>query len=569
MATLIPVQGNPFEDAVKPSTQVMTNEDLGISKLPVPTSETSEYLGAKVSFPESFKMFLGTMATTEPRALQDIILKSVDGAQGGEDAQGNPYVVIGGKPFYTNKEGLSPVDAVGFAGDLLQFIPVAKVASLAKGLATRLGLAGVTGGAISGAKETGAQILGSQQEFDTVKVGLDAAFSAGGQVVGDALIGYMRAKKPVFNASGEVSSQFKDVLKQSGINFDEFGEKGQQAIIDAYKTLGSKFGKEAERVTSVASAADTGRIPLTLGQATGDVRQIASEEAMRNAGRGKLAQNIMQRFDIAQKKAIEQEAGAVGQAIAPEARATTQTEAGGTLYEMIRGKQQQMKGAVTKAYDATDLRALNVPVSAVDEMPLRIQKVIQEQDLILDKELTPSAIKAFDEIKGAVPKMEGVNVTDINLKSLESTRKKLNAIYGTAANETDKKVISTIRNEFDKATGWRDYLSDWAKDNNVKVFNPCINFLREMNHTYAERVVVDQNNYYIDKCDICVVCIDDIDSSPGTIFEIVRFRELGKPVIAFGESGRHWSPHINSCISNYCDDLDSAIELLENMFDQQ
>lgn len=453
MATLIPVQGNPFEDAVKPSTQVMTNEDLGISKLPVPTSETSEYLGAKVSFPESFKMFLGTMATTEPRALQDIILKSVDGAQGGEDAQGNPYVVIGGKPFYTNKEGLSPVDAVGFAGDLLQFIPVAKVASLAKGLATRLGLAGVTGGAISGAKETGAQILGSQQEFDTVKVGLDAAFSAGGQVVGDALIGYMRAKKPVFNASGEVSSQFKDVLKQSGINFDEFGEKGQQAIIDAYKTLGSKFGKEAERVTSVASAADTGRIPLTLGQATGDVRQIASEEAMRNAGRGKLAQNIMQRFDLAQKKAIEQEAGVVGQTIAPEARATTQTEAGGTLYEMLRGKQQQMKGAVTKAYDATDLRALNVTVSAVDEMPLRIQKVIQEQDLILDKELTPSAIKAFDEIKGAVPKMEGVNVTDINLKSLESTRKKLNAIYGTAANETDKKVISTIRNEFDN---WLD-----------------------------------------------------------------------------------------------------------------
>lgn len=453
MATLIPVQGNPFEDAVKPSTQVMTNEDLGISKLPVPTSETSEYLGAKVSFPESFKMFLGTMATTEPRALQDIILKSVEGAQGGEDAQGNPYVVIGGKPFYTNKEGLSPVDAVGFAGDLLQFIPVAKVASLAKGLATRLGLAGVTGGAISGAKETGAQILGSQQEFDTVKVGLDAAFSAGGQVVGDALIGYMRAKKPVFNASGEVSSQFKDVLKQSGINFDEFGEKGQQAIIDAYKTLGSKFGKEAERVTSVASAADTGRIPLTLGQATGDVRQIASEEAMRNAGRGKLAQNIMQRFDLAQKKAIEQEAGVVGQTIAPEARATTQTEAGGTLYEMLRGKQQQMKGAVTKAYDATDLRALNVPVSAVDEMPLRIQKVIQEQDLILDKELTPSAIKAFDEIKGAVPKMEGVNVTDINLKSLESTRKKLNAIYGTAANETDKKVISTIRNEFDS---WLD-----------------------------------------------------------------------------------------------------------------
>jgi hypothetical protein len=49
--------------------------------------------------------------------------------------------------------------------------------------------------------------------------------------------------------------------------------------------------------------------------------------------------------------------------------------------------------------------------------------------------------------------MEGVTVTDINLKSLENTRKKLNSYYGTAANDTDRTVISTIRNEFDS---WLD-----------------------------------------------------------------------------------------------------------------
>jgi len=453
MATLTPVEGNPFESMAKPSTQVMTNEDLGIAKLPVPTSQTPEYLSAKVSLPESFKLFMGTMATTDPRALQDIILSSVEGAQGGEDEKGNPYVVIGGKPFYTNKEGLSPVDAVGFTGDIVQFLPVAKMASIAKGIASRLGIAGATSGAISATKETGAQMLGSQQEFDTLKVGLDTAFGAGGQAVGDALAGYIRAKKPVFNSAGEVSGQFKEILKQSGINFDEFGEKGKQAIVDAYKNLGSRFAQQAEKVTSVASAADTGRIPLTVGQATGDVRQIANEEAMRNAGRGSLAQKIMQRFDLAQRKAIEEEAGVVGSAIAPDARSVNQAEAGGTIYEMLRGQKQQMKGAVTKAYDATDLRALNIPVSAVDEMPLRIQKVIQEQNLVFDPKLTPSATEAFNEVKNAVPKMEGINVTDINLKSLESTRKKLNSYYGTAANDTDRTVISAIRNEFDN---WLD-----------------------------------------------------------------------------------------------------------------
>jgi hypothetical protein len=449
---LVPVEGNPFEGAT-PKQQPVTATSVGFEELPVPTAQTPEYLGAKVSLPESFKMFMGTMATTDPRALQDIILNSVEGARGGEDAEGNPYVVINGKPFYTNKQGLSPVDAVGFAGDILQFIPATRLASLAKGIGARLGIAGTTSGIISAGKETGAQLLGSRQDFDAIKVGLDAAFGAGGQAVGDALTAYVRARKPVLSSTGEPSKMFLDELKNAGIDFESFGEKGKLALIDAYKNLGTAFSKEAEKVTSAASAADTGRIPLTLGQASGDVRQIASEEAMRNAARGSLAQKIMQRFDVGQRKAIEEEAGLVGKAIAPEARAGTQTEAGGTIYEMLRGKQQQMKGAVSKAYDATDLRALNIPVSAVEEMPLRIGKVIQEQNLVLDPKLTPSAASAFDEVKNAVPKMEGVSIRDINLKSLEATRKELNSFYGAAANDTDKAVINTIRNEFDN---WLD-----------------------------------------------------------------------------------------------------------------
>jgi len=123
-------------------------------------------------------------------------------------------------------------------------------------------------------------------------------------------------------------------------------------------------------------------------------------------------------------------------------------------------------------------------------------------------------------------------------------------------------------NELHKASEWRDKLDAWAESCFIYTFNPVKTFLKEMNHTYSEKVIVDQNNYYINKSDICVVCINDIDFSPGTIFELTRFKELGKPVIAFGEQGRHWSPHINCCISNYCETLDDVIELLGNMFDQ-
>jgi nucleoside 2-deoxyribosyltransferase len=117
-----------------------------------------------------------------------------------------------------------------------------------------------------------------------------------------------------------------------------------------------------------------------------------------------------------------------------------------------------------------------------------------------------------------------------------------------------------------RGLNWRLNLDNWAKDNGIKTFNPAITFLKEINHTYAGNMCVAQNEYYLNKCDIGVVNMDAIDYSPGTIYELCRFKSLGKPVIAFGD--KHWSPHINSCISNYCDTLEDVKELLINMFDQ-
>ena len=120
-------------------------------------------------------------------------------------------------------------------------------------------------------------------------------------------------------------------------------------------------------------------------------------------------------------------------------------------------------------------------------------------------------------------------------------------------------------NQIEKGLEWRSELDVWANDHNIRTFNPSKTYLKEINHSYSQYMCIAQNDYYINKCDICVVNLDDIDFSPGTIYEIVRFKELKKPVIGFGK--KHWSPHINCCISHQCKNLDEVIELLENMFD--
>jgi len=129
-------------------------------------------------------------------------------------------------------------------------------------------------------------------------------------------------------------------------------------------------------------------------------------------------------------------------------------------------------------------------------------------------------------------------------------------------------TIYKNRNEFYKANNWRKEIDKWAEDlDNVKTFNPAKDFLEEINHTYSDKLIVDQNEYYLNKCNIMICNLDEIDFSPGTIYELVRFKDMNKPVIAFGN--KHWSPHINSCISHHCTGgTDKIIELLCNMFNQ-
>jgi len=99
-------------------------------------------------------------------------------------------------------------------------------------------------------------------------------------------------------------------------------------------------------------------------------------------------------------------------------------------------------------------------------------------------------------------------------------------------------------NEIHRATIWRNSLSAWSHElKDMKTFNPAIAFLREKNHSYAPEMCVSQNEFYLAKCDIMIVDLNEIDSSPGTIYELVRFKDMRKPVVAFGV--RHWSPHIN------------------------
>jgi hypothetical protein len=118
----------------------------------------------------------------------------------------------------------------------------------------------------------------------------------------------------------------------------------------------------------------------------------------------------------------------------------------------------------------------------------------------------------------------------------------------------------------DKATIWRQKVDEWADNssyalayNPAKTYNPAtIHFNR------WGRLAVDHNEYFISKCDIAICNLEDIDASPGSIYELTRFKTQSKPVIAFGRPC--WSPHISSCISCTVPTLEEALDLINTMF---
>jgi len=454
------VDFNPFEGLAPEQPQTVSPDasGLGISMLPTPTAETKELSQAGLNIANSLKAFSAYMTTTDPKALQDIVVQNIEGAQPGFDKDGNPYVVIENKPFYLNRPGLSGADAVGFVGDIIKFAPVAKLANMAKSGLTRVLTAMGGSGVVSATSEFGSQVLGSKQEFDTTKVGLDAVFGGVGQFVGDAIFRFAATRRPIMDQTGRYSIEFQDALKAAGININDFGDAGRRAISNAYQTLGRGFAQQAQEITTGARQAEAQAfgIPLTRGQASGDVTQLAREEAMRQAARGTQAQRTMGQFDVQQNQAIKNAINErLGSAFAPRVGLfTEQQAAGGGLFEMIRGRAEEMRGAAKSLYDKLDLPSVRIEAETVGNLPGRVSAKIQESDFILGPELTPKTNQILTQIETIVPRAGDVEITEVSLKQIEKVRRQISLIAKDAQpGSSDAKAASLVIREFDS---WLD-----------------------------------------------------------------------------------------------------------------
>lgn len=122
-----------------------------------------------------------------------------------------------------------------------------------------------------------------------------------------------------------------------------------------------------------------------------------------------------------------------------------------------------------------------------------------------------------------------------------------------------------INNELDKAKEWRRQAADLLNDK-FKIFNPIINY--ETNKTFNNKGVVYQNLYYLNKSQIMLLNMENLDKSPGTLFEMFNFWANHKPVIAFGKTPIYNQPHVQEAITNWFINVDKAIDYINFMYCQ-
>lgn len=123
-----------------------------------------------------------------------------------------------------------------------------------------------------------------------------------------------------------------------------------------------------------------------------------------------------------------------------------------------------------------------------------------------------------------------------------------------------------LNNELYKATEWRRELKERLKRYRIDCFDPTRGYDKHL--TYSDASIVKQNQYYLDKCDIIIVNINDILQSPGTMYEIYDYYHKGKPVIAFGDDNLPNQPHIKKSITQYFITKEEVVDYIYSLYMQ-
>lgn len=415
---------------------------------------------------QKLRLALTYALSMDEAPIADVIKKEIPEAKTEQDRYGNYIVEIEGKRFYLNQPGLSREDMARIFFQVAQYFPAAKVGSVAKSTAGRAAIVGAASAGTSVAQDAALMALGSEQGVDLAKAGGAAAGGAAFEILAPIVgrvFSHMTGRKFAL-PDGSLTKDGEQFVKELGIDPAMVTPELARKLNNLGKRVETRFASDANKATAAQPSARTIEsgefgIPLTQGEATGSVRQIAKEEAMRNAARGEGAQNTMQAFDERRTQAIQGGLDSVqgGLAGTTGRNVDDAVEAAGAVGEGIKRAEAAAGRSVDEAY--AKARELNASIDGEAMKGFRTYVVgrMREGGGVLDTlyGTTPKTQAALRLFRNVTSIQDG-KLRGTDLKRMEKFRRYLNSQLKDATGP-DRKNLTLMKKGLDE---WLDTAID-------------------------------------------------------------------------------------------------------------
>lgn len=401
--------------------------------------------------PNALQTSVGFFLNQDEDARADIIRKNVPGAEFGRDAKGRQVVRQSGddKYSYINAPGIGAQDVVDFAGDVVKFAPAAKVAGLGAGILSRMAIGAPAAALTSAAADAASGGFGSEQNIDPTKAGVAAIGAGIGEVVAPLAGAGLRAGRRLLRgpAADRVA---EDAAEFAARNPAQVRQRGMQLTPDQ--------SRAAQQV------AEEFQTPLSRGQQTGDVNQIAWERGARAGTKGDPAAERTGAFFGRQEDDLRGAAtGLAGRRVSSDL-----TDAGDMVVKGVTRKKRMADNAINQAYRLA--RSSNATIDAeavprlVDGIRAAVVPELSNPSVFSSARGAarrfPQASRVLNDLTNAPQRIiqagdeAGGRVVGIDFQMVESLRKDMiNAWKAADPGSPDRLALTQMKAALD---GWVD-----------------------------------------------------------------------------------------------------------------
>jgi hypothetical protein len=431
-------------------------------------SEIGDYQGKG-----AFKIAASLLLNSNQKAQAQMIQSQVPNTEIFKDKFNNLIIVFpDGQSFYLNKPGASFQDFIQTTAQILAYIPGYSWAMKKAGTSyfKKAVYSAAAGTGTSIAQDIVSKPFGAK-EIDKPRAVISGVVPFAFEGAVSPLIS-MTWKKIMGNPTfTKTIKEMVDGEEVTRVVLNKRGEKAAKAAgIDITK-IDEKFIKDfseklsqGETLEIATKKAGAGKFDFQLSrsQATGDSEGIAILFAAQRGYYGPTAQKKAAAFLEKQNIDIENSASnLIKRFNKGQFNVESLEEAGQNIVQGLQKRYKLASDKVESAYNFIDKDGIfQATNSNIDELTASVATAIKEATAIIDKTLTPSTFSAqkviTDFVKKYKPKKipkDGKKIKKIKPATFNdfiTIKRKLNSLYETASNNTDRRNVKAIIKEWEK-----------------------------------------------------------------------------------------------------------------------